>query len=48
MLVELKVNLKLPIRITRDHKSKVTMMHDPCQHERMIHMGIDGHYIKEY
>ena len=35
------------MRIYYDNKSAISIAHDPVQHDRMKHIEIDKHFIKE-
>ena len=47
LLEELEVMVKLPLRIYCDNKATINISHNPVHHDRMKHVEVDRHFIKE-
>lgn len=46
-LVDLKQQLRTPIKLYYDNKAAISLTHNPVQHDRTKHVEIDRHFIKE-
>ena len=47
ILNDLKVKYEVPMGLTYDNKSAISIAHNPVQHEQTKHVEIDQHFIKE-
>jgi len=47
VLEELRMPMKLPIRLHSDNMAAINMSHNPIQHDRTKHVEIDRHFIRE-
>lgn len=47
LLEELRVTIKLPIKLYCDNKAAINISHNPVQHDRTKHVEVDRHFIKE-
>ena len=47
ILKDLKIEQQGPTRIFCDNQSMIKAAHYPIQHDKMKHVSIDRHYIKE-
>ena len=47
ILKELKIPYEEPIKMLRDNKSTICIVHDPLYHDWIKHVDIDSFYIKE-
>jgi len=43
----LKVTFEKPMTLYCDNKSAISIVHNPIQHDRIKHIEIDLHFIKE-
>lgn len=44
---DLKIKWEGPMRLYCDNKSAINIAHNPVQHDRMKHIEVDRHFIKE-
>ena len=47
ILKDLKIEQQGPTRIFCDNQSTIKVAHNPVQYEKMKHVSIDRHYVKE-
>ena len=47
ILEDLKVQWSKPMKLYSDNKSAINIAHNPMQHDRIKHIEIDKHFIKE-
>ncbi|GAV70211.1 hypothetical protein CFOL_v3_13709, partial [Cephalotus follicularis] len=47
ILEDLKIKWEGPMKLYCDNKSAINIAHNPVQHDRMKHIEIDRHFIKE-
>ena len=47
ILKDLKIELQGPTRVFCDNQSTIKVAHNPVQHDKMKHVSIDRHYVKE-
>ena len=47
ILQDLKIKMDSPTIVFCDNQSTIRVSHNPVQHDRMKHVDIDRHYIKE-
>ena len=47
LLKELRIELKLPLRIYCDNKTAISIAHNPIHHDYTKHVEVDRHFIKE-
>jgi len=47
LLDDLKITLVEPMRLYCDNKSAISIAHNPVQHDRIKHVEVDRHFIKE-
>lgn len=47
LLKELKVSNPLPMKVYCDNKAAVSIAHNPVLHDRIKHVEVDKHFIKE-
>ena len=43
----MKIKWDGPMRLYCDHKSAISIAHNPVQHDRTKHIEVDRHFIKE-
>ena len=43
---DLKISWDAPMKIYNDSKSAISIVHNPIQHDRMMHVRIDKHFNK--
>ena len=44
---DLNMPISTPIRLYSDNKSEISIVNNPVQHDRMKHVRIDQHFIKQ-
>nr|CAN69183.1 hypothetical protein VITISV_004340 [Vitis vinifera] len=47
LLEELHITVELPIKLYCDNKVAISISHNPVQHDKIKHIEVDGHFIKE-
>lgn len=47
ILDDLKIKWEGPMRLYCDNKSDINIVHNPVQHDRMKHIEVNKHFIKE-
>lgn len=47
VLDKLKMKIEFPLKLYSDSKAAISIAHNPVQHDRIEHIEIDRHFIKE-
>ena len=47
LLEELHITVEVPIKLYCDNKVAISISHNPVQHDKIKHIEVDGHFIKE-
>ena len=47
LLKELRITIKLPIKLYCDNKAAISISHNLVQHDKTKHIEVDRHFIKE-
>ena len=47
LLEELHIKVKLPIKLYCDNKATISISHNPVQYDKIKHIEVDRHFIKE-
>ena len=47
LMKEIRMTIELPMKLYCDSKAAISIAHNPIQHERIKHVEINRHFIKE-
>lgn len=47
MLEDLKIQCECPMKLFCNHKSAISFAYNLVQHDKIKHIGVDQHFIKE-